>query len=185
MCFTSPVLLWFLEAHAKESITVMKWIIMQHASTLNCKWGNFCLRLQLRCWEPPGAPKCPPDPPGQVFDNVSVNTDINYLCPRPGPPRQKTSVSYLAGNWNQQKWLMVPPEWVARKSGIRFQNAAKTRIFHHNWQPPQKCHSRSSQKVSRAAALRPVAAVTFLLWDGDIINSTFYGTFKITISKKW
>ena len=161
----------------------MKRILMQHASTLNCKWGNFCLRLQLRCWEAPGAPKCPPDPPGQVFDNMSVNTDINYLCPRPGSPRQKTSVSYLAGNWNQQKWLMVPPEWVARKSGIRFQNAAKTRIFHHNWQPPQKCHSRRSQKVSRAAALRPVAAVTFLLWDWDHINSTFYGTFKITISK--
>ena len=176
--------------------TYIKWNLTKNGSLLpkithicgkETKFQNridtpVCLRLQLRCWEAPGAPKCPPDPPGQVFDNVSVNTDINYLCPRPGSPRQKTSVSYLAGNWNQQKWLMVPPEWVARKSGIRFQNAAKTRIFHHNWQPPQKCHSRRSQKVSRAAALRPVAAVTFLRWDGDIINSTFYRTFKITIS---
>ena len=35
VCFTSPVMLWLLEAHAKESITVIKWIPMQHASTLN------------------------------------------------------------------------------------------------------------------------------------------------------
>ena len=35
VCFTSPVMLWLLEDHAKESITVIKWIPMQHASTLN------------------------------------------------------------------------------------------------------------------------------------------------------
>ena len=35
----------------------------------------------------------------------------------------------------QQKWLMVPPQWLSRKGnhGLGFKMVAKSHSFHHNW----------------------------------------------------